>query len=337
VPQFAAERGHRGTPGSAIETVVASLRDWGVKKFGGWVPEIEGNRKMYGIIGFPQTKSMATGQLTPVATNLWHPLPASGAGEGVRVGVVDTGLYPNPLLAGHYIPYPDDRLGASASGREPAWDGHAAMITGLIATQAPGCQIIVRKALDEDGRATVWDTALKLANLADENLDVVNLSLGINVAGSTPPLALRRAVRLFSDRTVVVAAAGNHGATSYNTLPTWPAAMPGVLAVGATIDPDLSGGGDYTLAPISPDLPWVDCVAPGVDVVSTFLETTVVDKAGKPVVFHGVAQWSGTSLAAANASGAIAARTGQGVKSRDALRSLLNSSGPIVRRYAWKG
>src|SRR6266508_3707076 len=82
-----------------------------------------------------------------------------------------------------------------------------------------------------------------------------------------------------------------------------------VLNVGAT---DRTGA----LARFSLDKPWVDLVAPGVELESTYLEGEVTgterdnngvfhDKVLPP--FHGFGRWSGTSFSAAEVTGAIAA------------------------------
>ena len=71
-----------------------------------------------------------------------------------------------------------------------------------------------------------------------------------------PPLA-KWIMKYLGDALVVVAA-GNNGSPR----PAFPAALPGVIAVGA-----LAATGR---APFSNFGPWVDACAPGVDVVSTF-------------------------------------------------------------------
>ena len=68
--------------------------------------------------------------------------------------------------------------------------------------------------------------------------------------------------------------------------------------------------------PWSPDasrLPWVDVVATGVGVESTYLPA--VQGAEGPEDFGETATWSGTSFAAAKVTGVLAARTVPGVLS----------------------
>ena len=113
----------------------------------------------------------------------------------------------------------------------------------------------------------------------------MNLSFGCYTDDGEPPLVLARAVSLVSAEILLVAAAGNHGnidelkkqgdlkdASWARGLtpktPVWPAAFDEVIAVGATD------------APFSPQTPWVDLTAPGMNVVSTYLTGQV--KLGSP-------------------------------------------------------
>jgi subtilisin family serine protease len=71
------------------------------------------------------------------------------------------------------------------------------------------------------------------------------------------------------------------------------------------------------VSPFTPkDVPWIDVLVPGEDVVSTFLQgdVHVRDGDGTSITrsFGGFASWSGTSFAAASVSGAVAARTEPG-------------------------
>src|SRR5439155_505464 len=109
---------------------------------------------------------------------------------------------------------------------------------------------------------------------------------------------------------VVVAAAGNHGELGRDPdpdtgltgrTPIWPAALDGVVAVGAHDGHDPA----HPTAGFSPHrAPWVDLLAPGVDEESTFLTgdvSVLVRQEGKLVVEDtvdfaaGYATWRGTS------------------------------------------
>jgi hypothetical protein len=103
----------------------------------------------------------------------------------------------------------------------------------------------------------VWDLANTMVDLLDSGISVLNLSLGCLTRDGQPPLALARAVDLVAPTVVVLAAAGDHGAApepAVRQVPVWPAALAGVVAVGAHT-------GDGTPAPSTPALPWVDLTA----------------------------------------------------------------------------
>jgi hypothetical protein len=99
---------------------------------------------------------------------------------------------------------------------------------------------------------------------------VLNFALGCLTRDGQPPLALARAIDLVTPTVVVLAAAGDHGAApdpGVRQAPVWPAALPGVVAVGAHT-------ADGTPAPSTPALPWVDLTA--ATVLGTAAATTHV-------------------------------------------------------------
>jgi hypothetical protein len=199
--------------------------------------------------------------------------------------------------------------------------GHATFVTGLVLYQAPGCIVEVRKVLaPENGEADAWSVAEGIVELGRSGLDVLNLSLFCRTDDDREPLLLATAIDRLGPDTVVVAAAGNYGketAEEDPSRPTWPAALPHVIAVG-------SATADMRPAATTPQhVPWVDVYSTGEDVVSTFLEGDVIPalpddewKTGRfspnKETFAGYARWSGSSFAAAKVTGAIAARTALG-------------------------
>ncbi|WP_260615393.1 S8 family serine peptidase [Microbispora sp. KK1-11] len=126
-----------------------------------------------------------------------------------------------------------------------------------------------------------------------------NTTFGGHTFDDAPPLGLAEALTGFP---AVVACAGN----TASSRPFWPAALPGVVAVGA-LDGDARAG-------FSAYGPWVDVWAPGVGLVSSFLDYGD---------FHGYAAWSGTSFAAAVVTGALA-RLCREVPPGRAVRRLLD-------------
>jgi hypothetical protein len=243
-------------------------------------------------------------------------------GTGVQVGVADTAIFENKWIAGAFQAAPYDR--ADYDLQEPYiptfTEGHAAFVAGLILQQAPGCTIVARRVLDNNGEATAWSVAQELVKFAHSGISVLNLSLGCFTDDNEPPLALATALDRIGPAVVVVAAAGNHGRAGEAVRPMWPAALEEVIAVGAV---DHMG----TPCPWSPPIttPWLDAVAVGAGVVSTYVDgkVRVPDDGGASPAeapwtaaktrvesfATPLAAWSGTSFAAATVSGAITART----------------------------
>jgi hypothetical protein len=310
---------------------------------GGWIPSMGKNRIVHNVTGLPHID----GGAVRYPERAPAPTPVSeldlNRGSGVRVGVLDTGLYPHPALAGRYLSAPADLLTEGTVYTHFA--GHAAFVSGLILRRAPAAELDVRQTL-RTARATttLWDLVRRMMTFRGSGVRILNLSLGCYTADGQPPMALARAVRLLSPDIVIVAAAGNHGDRAENAesdhpdvtprTAFWPAAMDDVVAVGA----DRGAGAEGPrLAPFSPRLPWVTVTADGVDVVSTYLsgDVDVLTRAGSQRRrFDGYARWSGTSFAAATVTGELAALARPGVSAWQAVaelkeRARLKPDGPV--------
>ncbi|GAA3448634.1 S8/S53 family peptidase [Dactylosporangium matsuzakiense] len=295
-----------------VGEVLALLQQRCARERDGWTPTMGRNRDVYGVIG-ESHKPMDGGPPEP-ADVADLPTPADPhVGQGVRIGIVDT----RPAAAG-VVPIPYRA-------------GHAGFVRSLIAAEAPGAHIVEHPVLNpQDGKASSWDTARAIVALAAEHeLDILNLSLGCFTASGGPPLVIARAIERLGPHVLVVAAAGNHGELEVLTRghdrhsAAWPAAIPPVVAIGAV---DRTGA----VPAWSPSLPWIRYAAPGVDVVGAYFDTAV-DINGDTTPFTGAAKWSGTSFAAATATGAIAARTVPGSMSpRAALAAMVaDGHGPV--------
>jgi len=308
----------------------------------GWIPSMGKNRVVHNVTGLPHIDGGAVRYPRKAAA----PAPISeldrGRGCGVRVGVLDTGLYPHPALAGRYLSAPSDLLTEGTVYTHFA--GHAAFVSGLILRRAPAAELDVRQTLSNDHAiTTLWELVRRMMSFRGSGIQILNLSLGCYTADGQPPMALARAVRLLSPDIVIVAAAGNHGDRAENAKSDhpdvtpqtafWPAAMDDVIAVGADNGPGAEAGP----AAFSPRLPWVAMTADGVDVVSTFLagDVVVLTKTGpQHRRFDGYARWSGTSFAAATVTGELAALARPGVSAWNAVAELkeqarLKPDGPI--------
>jgi len=303
-----------------LDDLLAEVRQQVGAKRDGWAPTMGTNRWVHTVIGAGH-KPMDGGNPSPAtAADIPEPDPAlTTAGTGVLIGIVDTPLFQQPAAASA------DSLSKHA--------GHATFVQGLIRRQAPAATVMVEGVLDpEQGRADSWDIARAMMRLADQGIDILNLSLGTYVAAG-PPLAISRAIERITPKVLVVAAAGNHGEFGFlvrgrtRRSAIWPGAIPPVIAVGAVDDQGVR-------PPWSPDLTWISCTAPGVDVVGSYLSGQV-SLDGVVTPFSGFARWSGTSFAAAHVSGAIAARTrgSEQRTARQAYDSLLADPRGVVKQF----
>lgn len=207
-------------------------------------------------------------------------------------------------------------------GRLDVQAGHGTFISGVIRQVCPDARIHHRGVLtsygDGDDASVIRAIERATRRVAPANeIDIVVMAFGTHCANDRPPPMAGAIRRLLGDA-LVVASAGND-ATSR---PCFPAALPGVVAVGA-----LDSGGP---APFSNSGPWVDACASGVNVVSTFFtdfdehclccDTTMRS-------YRGWARWSGTSFAAPRVAGAVAQEMYlRGGSARDAWARIARSA-----------
>jgi hypothetical protein len=152
----------------------------------------------------------------------------------VAIAVVDSGVDPaHPELAGAVLPGYDfvaDRPGASPV------DGHGTGVAGTAAGRAgnglggigacPRCSVLPLQVVGAGGIALNEHIAQAIDYAVDHGAAVVNISL---IGPNFPPELERAVTRARAAGLVVVAAAGNDATDA----PRSPAAVPGVLSVGA--------------------------------------------------------------------------------------------------------
>jgi subtilisin family serine protease/flagellar hook assembly protein FlgD len=141
--------------------------------------------------------------------------------------------------------------------------GHGTFVAGVAAAATDNSvgvagagyntSLLAVKVTDSPSISDV-DEAAGVTWAADNGADVINLSLGGSTSSTTEHNAITYAQ---SKGALIVAAAGNEAVTT----PQYPAAYPGVIAVGAT-----NGAGR---ASFSNHGSWVTLAAPGVNIYST--------------------------------------------------------------------
>ncbi|WP_285501388.1 S8 family serine peptidase [Actinokineospora sp. NBRC 105648] len=232
-----------------------------------------------------------------------RPVPAPLPPEPARVDwappvtvlLLDTGVDPHPWFVGRpwFGDWGLEALDADGDGVEDRQAGHGTFVAGVLLRHAPGVRIRQHPVLSSQGLtddrtvATTLRRARHLAHARGETVDILLLTAGCHTSDDRCPPVLAREL---SHWPTVVAAAGNSGSAR----PFWPAALPTVTAVGAA-------AADGSPAPFSNHGPWVDRLAPGVDIVSAHVHLVAGTRT------YGAARWSGTSFAAPFVAAELAA------------------------------
>lgn len=220
-------------------------------------------------------------------------------GKGVVVAVIDTGVRAgHPDLRGRVLKGWDF---ISSDNAASDMNGHGTHVAGTIAATknnrrgiaglAPSAKILPVRVLDGNGSGNTATVARGIVYAVKKGADVINLSLAGDQADAQTRAAVAYAVK---KNVVVVAAAGNRGC---GASPTYPAAYPNVIGVGA-ID-------RYNrVAPYSQCGSYVDVVAPGSSIASTMIYRSHPDLGCG--YGYGYCRLSGTSMAAPYAAASAA-------------------------------
>ena len=244
-------------------------------------------------VKIPSTNGKPNGGLQPAQTTPLGILKIKAdqvwsktTGSGINVAVIDTGIQ-----ADHPDLQANIKGGVNFVPTARSWNddnGHGTHVAGTIAAlnnaigvvgAAPNVNLYAVKVLDRTGRG-LWSYVVNGINWAvsthsdadsSNDINVITMSLG----GSSAPVELENAVNnAYNAGIVIVAAAGNEGDGNIQTTEiSYPAAYSNVIAVGA-IDsnenaPYWSNTGSY-----------VDFVAPGVSIYSTYKRSTYATMSG---------------------------------------------------------
>jgi serine protease len=221
------------------------------------------------------TSRNTSAQTVPYGIDLVHAREAwSGARAGiVNVAVLDTGVdYRHDELKGIYV----DGANMLDATKPPLDDGsHGTHVAGTIAAADNGFGVV---GIAPQAQTRLW--AVKVLNGAgagtNENIVkgidwvvrqkgisggnwIINLSLGSPFSSPSEKESIQRAV---DAGVLIVAASGNESTDKVKNPVIYPAAYPGVIAVGAIDETE-------TVAVFSNQGTELDLVAPGVGVLST--------------------------------------------------------------------
>lgn len=169
-------------------------------------------------------------------------------GEGVKVGVIDTGIdYEHPDLQANFqtgydlVDLDDDPMETLPSQGMPTL--HGTHVAGIIAADgelkgvAPDADIHSYRALGPGGAGTSVQVIAAMEQAVKDGVDVMNLSLGNTVNGPDYPTS--KAVNKAADLGIpVVIANGNSGPDQWTV--GAPATAPKALSIGAASNPEKS-------------------------------------------------------------------------------------------------
>ena len=246
-------------------------------------------------------------------------------GEGVTVAVIDTGVSKVPdLKLTKFVKGYD-----FVNNKEDASDdnGHGTHVAGTIAQStnngygvagiAYEASIMPLKVLSSSGGGTIADIAEAIKFAADNDADIINMSLGGGGASNMMEEAIKYA---HGKGVTIIAAAGNEGRNAAS----YPARYPDVISVAAT-----DAAGDK--AAYSNFGAGVDIAAPGgtgMDTPGSIWQNTINPKSeedpSEPE--SKFAGFQGTSMAAPHVAGVSALIRSTGVDTPDEILNILKQS-----------
>lgn len=227
-------------------------------------------------------------------------------GQGIRVGIVDTGIDPNHPDFATRIRELHDVTGEGVADEH----GHGTHVAGIVGGSgaasnfryrgvAPECFFLIAKVLRRDGSGMMSDVIAGLEFLVEKKAQVINLSLGSS-GPSDGTDALSTACDAAADRGIVVCVAAGNDGPAGGTVGA-PGAARLAVTVGATDKQDkvtsFSSRGPTSDGRVKPDL----CF-PGGEIHSCRASGTAMGQ----IVDQYYTTASGTSMATPHASGAAA-------------------------------
>lgn len=216
-------------------------------------------------------------------------------GKDVKIAVIDSGCdmdhkdLQTRIIGGRNFTTEDNKN----IDKYQDYNGHGTHVCGTIAASndnygvigvAPDAKLLILKALDKNGSGSMKGIIDAINFAISQRVDIISMSLGTSEDIPQLHQAIKKAV---DSNILVVCAAGNEGDSRSATDEfSYPAGYNEVISVGAV---------DYSksAARFSNSNKEVDLVAPGVNIISTFLN-------GKYETL------SGTSMATPHVTGALA-------------------------------
>jgi len=236
-----------------------------------------------------------------VGADLAHELGETG--EGVRIAILDTGIdYNHPDLRDKmwegigydFVNNNDDPMDN---------DGHGTHVAGIVASVAPGAELMALKVLEEEGGR--WQEVSEAIRYARNNgADIITMSFGAQRSLLARAVEIQMNFAYDWDGIFLVAAAGNDDTDTEH----YPAGYNSVVSVSAvTHEKEKASYSNYG--------DWIELAAPGGDTEKRILSTVPGGEYGSKM---------GTSMAAPYVAGVAAIMLGAdpGLSQRDIRENL---------------
>jgi serine protease len=237
-------------------------------------------------------------------------------GRGVTVAIIDTGVSKVPDLAKTEFVAGYDFVNDKTTADDD--NGHGTHVAGTVAQStnnnygvagiAYEAKIMPLKVLSGGGGGTISDIAEAIRFAADNQADIINMSLG----GGGESQVMKDAIDYaYNKGVVIIAAAGNEN----NNSASYPARYAHVIGVGAT---DAQG----ERAEFSNYGAGVDISAPGGGNGSKIWQETIDPDTNTPII----SGLQGTSMAAPHVAGVAALIKSTGITAPDEIFAVLQQS-----------
>ena len=278
---------------------------------GGMTAKISGKASIWAsgglqVWGSGKASIWASGQYSPLPenTNLWKQVhleqaqaAAAKLGAGVKVAIIDTGVDPgHPAFAGALAPknewhdfYDDDADPTDVGVLGQGGYGHGSSTAGIVLQIAPKATILPLRALGPDGGGDVLSIARAIDWAVARGSNIINLSLGSTERSAAIQDAITRANKV---GVLVTASAGNENKKQLDYPAADASRSSGTVSVGSV------NGGDVKSS-FSNYGSTLELTAPGEEVYGPAPGQNA--QGG-----WSMAAWSGTSMAAPMAAGALA-------------------------------
>jgi subtilisin family serine protease len=184
----------------------------------------------------------------------------------------------SPFVDQETSPFVDQETSPFVDHIPPGF-GHGTMVAGIVHLVAPNVRIVPIRAFDDNGGGTMADVIQSIHWAVANGADVINMSFSAPHHSRELDVAIQAAL---DANVICVASVSNSGSAA----PVYPAALTGVIGVGATNNDDTAASfSDYGAS--------VELAAPGVAIYS-------------PYPNNAYASASGTSFATPFVAGAAA-------------------------------